>query len=270
MNQFPQQAIVLAAGLGTRLKPLTLKIPKPILPVGEVPILFFNLYLIHRLGIKNIVLNLHHLPEKITDLLKPARKLGLKLHYSLEPKILGTAGGIAQALSKMKKVTTLVMNGDILCDIDLKQMVRLHHMTKSVATLACVGKDRAKVSSFVESGPGGRIYRIAGGPKRPKAPKGLLKSIFSGIHLLEPKLFRDYERNTYGCVVRQIYQPALEREERLQAYFHHGDWWDLGSLSELKKVDQCLHRGEASPAMQKLYRNVSEWASPLLDRAQGS
>jgi len=264
MSSPPQQAIVLAAGLGTRLRPLTLKVPKPILPVGGVPILLFNLYLIHQMGIRNIVLNLHHLPGKIIELLRNARRLGLNLKYSLEPRILGTAGGIAQALEKMRKSTTLVMNGDILCDLDLRGMVALHRRSEAAATLACVGKDRAEVRSFVESGKHGRIVRIAGEPGG-KTPKKLTKSIFSGVHLIEPRLFKGYQAHRFGCVVRQIYQPALERGERLQAYFHSEDWWDLGSLSELKKVDQRLFRRDISEKMRILYDKVRAWGDPLFD-----
>jgi NDP-sugar pyrophosphorylase family protein len=254
MPVFPRQAIVLAAGLGTRLRPLTLRIPKPALPLGGVPILFFNLFLLKNAGIRRITINLHHRPEVVRRLLGNGRHWGLELRYSYEPKILGTAGGIAQALDGMKKEATFVLNGDILMDLDLKAMAAEHFRIGARATLACVGKEKAEVTSFVEYDRRGRIWRIAGNPPKP-APK-LTSAIFSGAHLLDPKLFASYPRKHFGCVIRQIYQPALERGERLQAYRHKGAWWDLGTLEELKQVDTALWRRKLPQSILELWRQA--------------
>ncbi|HEX5034532.1 MAG TPA: NDP-sugar synthase [bacterium] len=262
MPAFPKQAIVLAAGLGTRLRPLTLRIPKPALPVGGAPILLYNLFLLKEAGIDRITLNLHHRPEVIRRLLDKGRPLGLKLSYSYEPEILGTAGGIAQALDGLESSPTFILNGDILMDLDLKAMAAEHFRTQARATLACVSKDRAQVTSFVERDRQGRIWRIAGGPKG-KAP-ALKAAIFSGAHLLEPRLFADYPRGQFGCVIRQVYQPALERGERLQAYSHRGAWWDLGTLEELARVDAALWRREYPPAVLRLWQEVRRWSRNLL------
>lgn len=261
MDQFPRQAIVLAAGLGTRLRPLTLRSPKPLLPVGGVPILLFNLFLLKEADIRRIVVNLHHLPKMIQRAFGSGRSLGLKLSYSFEPKILGTAGGIAQALDLLEDRGTFVLNGDIIFDLDLKKMAAAHRRSGARATLTCIPKDRAEVNSFVEFDAKGRIRRIAGGPEGVPFQVRLKQAIFSGAHLLEPGLFRDYPRHQFGCVVRQVYQPALARGEYLQAYEHRGSWWDLGSIAELTKVDQELWR-ETSPApILRLWREARRWAA---------
>jgi len=254
-----RQAIVLAAGLGTRLLPLTLRAPKPVLPVGGVSILLFNLYLLKEAGIRKITVNLHHLPEKIRGLLRNEKKSGLNLHYSYEPKILGTAGGIAQALAGMSQDTVAVLNGDILFDLDLNAMAARHRKSKALATLACIPKDRAKVDSFVEFDRSGRIRRIAGGPASPGPLPPLKAAIFSGAHLLEPHLFSDYPQGQFGCVVRQVYQPAIARGDRLQAYEHRGAWWDLGSLEELKKVDEGLWSRRLPAPILELWSEVRRW-----------
>jgi len=263
MASHPRQAIVLAAGLGTRLLPITKKSPKPMLPVGGVPILLFNLYLLKQAGIREVTINLHHRPEQIRRLLKDGRRLGLRLRYSFEPRILGTAGGIAQALNRMKNASTFVLNGDILFDLDLGALAATHQKTGALATLACVPKDRAQVSSFVESDSQGRIYRIAGDPPLPRTPPRLHADIFSGAHLLEPELFAAYPRGRFGCVVRQVYQPALERGARLQAYLHRGSWWDLGSLAEWRRIDQGLWRRRLAPGILNLWEEVQTWARGL-------
>ncbi|HKX12265.1 MAG TPA: NDP-sugar synthase [bacterium] len=266
MPAFPRQAIVLAAGLGTRLRPLTLRIPKPALPLGGVPILFFNLILLKNAGIRRVTINLHHRPEVIRNLLGNGRHWGLDLRYSYEPKILGTAGGIAQALDGMKKEATFILNGDILMDLDLKAMAAEHFRTAAKATLACVGRDRAKVTSFVEHDKQGKIWRIAGAPSDKSPP--LTSAIFSGAHLLDPRLFANYPRHQFGCVIRQVYQPALERGERLQAYHHRGAWWDLGTLEELKGVDLGLWRRSWPKPVLDLWSAVRRWAPLLLHRPQ--
>jgi len=260
MSHFPRQAIVLAAGLGTRLRPLTNVVPKPVLPVGGVSILLFNLYLLKEAGIRDITINLHHLPDRIRKLFRDGKSLGLRLRYSFEPRILGTAGGIAQALAGMAPRPTFILNGDILFDLDLKKMAETHRRSGARATLACIPKNRAPVSSFVEFDARGRIRRIAGGPPSEGKTPRLKPAIFSGAHLLEPELFSGYPRHEFGCVVRQVYQPALERGEILQAYEHPGCWWDLGSTSELKSVDRGLWRRELSPPILRLWKQVRRWA----------
>ncbi len=267
MPPFPQQAIVLAAGLGTRLNPLTDKVPKPMLPIGGIPILLFNLFLLKEAGIRTITINLHHRPEKIRKLLKKSRRLGLRLHFSLEPTILGTAGGIAQALSRMKKTSTFVLNGDILFDLDLRAMAQAHRASGAKATLACVPKNLAPVTSFVEFDGSGKIHRIAGEPKNLPSPKELTKAIFSGAHLLEPELFADYPLHTFGCIIRQIYQPFLAQGGNLQAYYNQDAWFDLGSIGELKRVDQALWEETAPKEILNLWKEVGRWAKPIYSTA---
>ncbi len=267
MSLFPTQAIVLAAGLGTRLRPLTNEIPKPLLPVGGVPILLFNLYLLKQAGIKNITLNLHHQPQKVMRLLGAGKSLGLNLHYSLEPKILGTAGGIAQALHQMKPITTFVVNGDILCDVDLRKMYQRHQEARALATLACVPKDRAKVESFVEFSESGKIFRIAHQPPSQFSWPKLQKGIFSGIHLIEPKVLQNYPTHYPGCIIREVYQPLLAQGGCLQTYFHSGAWWDLGSIEELKSVDQGLWRETLSENILRQWKEIRTWSKSLFYRS---
>jgi len=263
MPRFPRQAIVLAAGLGTRLKPLTLRIPKPALPVGGLPILLYNLFLLKEAGVERITLNLHHRPEVIRKLLGSGEALGIQLRYSYEPKILGTAGGIAQALEGMEREPSFVMNGDILMDVDLKKVAAIHLQSKARATLVCVPKDRARVTSFVELDRRGRVWRIAGAPELARPRPKLRKTIFSGVHLLDPALFDGYPLHRFGCVIRQVYQPALEMKERLEAYQHQGSWWDLGTLEELKWVDAALWTRSLPLPILEIWDRVRRWSAPL-------
>jgi NDP-sugar pyrophosphorylase family protein len=263
-RRFPRQAILLAAGLGTRLRPLTHRIPKPALPVGGIPIILFNLYLLHHAGIKNIVINLHHQPRALQRLLRRSNRLGLELQWSLEKNILGTAGGIAKALLMLRDEPTFILNGDILLDLNLKKMLERHRRQKAAATLAVVPPDRAKVNSFVEYGNNHKIYRIGGKPRIKKSLSALNKGIFAGAHLVDPALFHRVTRNRFSCVIQDVYQKALAEDVPFASYSHRGHWWDLGNLSSLQEVDRSLWNHTAPRSILRLWREVSDWAEPLL------
>ncbi len=257
-HSFPHQAILLAAGLGTRLRPLTLHRPKPALPVGGLPLLAYNLYLLHEAGIRDIVVNLHHCPDVLVHMLSPLKKL-VNLQFSHEQSILGTGGGIAQALKKLPQNPTWVLNGDVLFPLDLKRFWRQHQREGNRVTLACVSPHLAAVESFVEYDAQQKIWRIAGEPNTNATPSMLSRGIFSGAHLLDPSLFDDLPADRSSCVIRQVYQPALARGESLGVYLHQGDWWDLGSLSQLQEVDQKLWTGTVTKETLGFYQKVRRW-----------
>lgn len=260
---FPRQAILLAAGLGTRLRPLTYRIPKPALPVGGIPIILFNLYLLKHSGIQKVVINLYHQGAALQKLLKNAGRLGLKLEWSLEKNILGTAGGIAKALRKLKTEPTFILNGDILLDLNLEKMMEQHRKRGAAATLAVVPPDRAKVENFVEFAANKKIFRIAGKPER-KTRTRLSKGIFTGAHLVDPALFRSVPRNQFSCVIQDVYQQALEHSLPLLSYLHRGHWWDLGDLKSMKEVDHSLWNGTAPKPILRLWQETRDWSKPIL------
>lgn len=264
MKRTPQQAMVLAAGLGTRLRPLTHEVPKPALPVGGVPILMFNLFLLKEAGIRNVLINLHHRPDNLKTLLHGSESLGLKIQWSWEKNILGTAGGIAHALPKFLGSPLLVLNGDVVTDVDLKKMWSQHHQRGAKATLAVIPPHYAPVTNFVEYDGSRRIRAIAGQPKV-QGSKKLHRGIFSGIQIIERSLLASFPKNRFGCIIRQIYQPALENGSHLYAFPHHGGWWDLGNLDSLKKMDYSLWRGTIPKKILEIWKKVYAWSQPLFD-----
>lgn len=250
--KLPKQAILLAAGLGTRLRPVTENIPKPALPLGGMPILFFNLCLLEQAGVSEVTINLFHRPEALRRLFKISRWGSVKIHWSLEKKILGTAGGIAKALRQMKNRSTYVLNGDILTDLNLTSLHQIHRAKQSMATLAVVDPETIPVNNFVFFSKNHRISRIG-------APNGTTtnqRGIFTGVHLIEPELFSKVPKNTFSCVIHDVYQKALARNERLCAFVHRGAWWDLGQLAALKEMDQNLWEGEVPAKIGRLYGEV--------------
>src|SRR3982751_5669006 len=127
--------MILAAGLGTRLRPLTDTIPKPLLPVGGTPLIVWNLLLLRRHGIRDVVVNLHYLGHLIQKELRDGSMWGMRISYSQEPTILGTGGGLKQAERYFEGRPFLVLNGDTLCELDLGALRRFHEQHRPLATM---------------------------------------------------------------------------------------------------------------------------------------
>lgn len=262
----PQQAIILAAGFGTRLRPLTHRVPKPALPLGGVPVLYFNLLLLKEAGVRDIVINLYHQGKILKNLLPPSlgKKLGIKIHFSLEKKILGTAGGIVQALRKLEeRQTCWILNGDVISDISLKKMAKQHFQGKSQATLAVVPKNRVQVKSHLYYDSKNRLWKIGKKPNFQNARSHFKAGIFSGIHLVDPQIFQHYPRNKFGCVMQEIYLPLLkewqsnpQQSAPLQVFPHSGAWWDVGSLAQLTALDRQLWSEKAPESISKLWKKA--------------
>ena len=229
------QAIVLAAGLGTRLKPLTNKIAKPALTVGGIPILYYNLTLLKQHGIKNIVVNLHHRSESIRKILRPAglRMTDFNISFSKEKTLLGTGGGIVKAARLLKSGPFLVLNGDILTNINLAKLIKAHFKKKALATLAIVGSHQAKVSNYIYYNSRGQVLGIG--------PRGETRhGIFSGVSVIDPKLLTYFGKKKIGCLIRDLILPAIQDQQKISVYHHQGFWCDLGDLATLKKVNAAL------------------------------
>ena len=120
------KAMILAAGLGTRLRPLTNTIPKPLLPIAGTPLIVWNLLLLKRHGFHDVIINLHHLGPMIEQAVGNGSKYGLRIYYSHEPVILGTGGAIKQAEPNFSGEPVLVLNGDTLFELDLDALYAFH------------------------------------------------------------------------------------------------------------------------------------------------
>ena len=132
----PIRAMVMAAGAGTRLRPLTHQVPKPMVPIANRPVLEYTIENLKRHGIVDVILNLHSYPELIKNYFKDGSRWGVHIHYSHEPKLMGTAGGVKKVGSVFKKGTFLVMSGDGLTDINLTELLAFHRRRRALATMA--------------------------------------------------------------------------------------------------------------------------------------
>lgn len=211
-----KNAMILAAGLGTRLRPLTFKTPKPLLPVGAMPLIDHALILLKNVGIKNVVINLHHLGGQIRAYVGSGRRHGLKVRYTFEKNILGTGGGIKNAEKYLKDGPFLVINGDVLIDIDLKGVI-LAYLKERPAALMVVRRLKK-----------GEAYA------KLDISKGLLKGfgagkfMFTGVQVFDPIIFKFLKRPS--CLIGSGYKKLLEKGLNVAVIEHKGRWNDIGTI----------------------------------------
>src|SRR5512137_1071247 len=180
--------VVLCAGLGTRLRPLTGQVPKPAVPVCQVPLIRHALGLLAGAGVGRAVVNVHHLPEAMAAAARAAAsELGLELAVSREPVIAGTGGALREARPLLSGAeAVVVLNGDVLFDADLAAALSAHRATGALATMALLPMPAGARYASVEIDGDGRVRRIAGrfGP----GGDGLTAWHFPGLHVVSPEL----------------------------------------------------------------------------------
>src|SRR5574341_1053471 len=232
------KAMVLAAGLGLRMRPLTLLRAKPALPVLDRPLLQHTLERLAKAGVRDVVVNLHHLPESVVRVLGAGRRQGLRIRCSIEREILGTGGGPRQVREFFGREPLLLVNGNVYFDFDLSTLVARHRASGALATLALRPQPDERAYSSVVTDRRGRILSIAG---RPRPANGAV-SMFASVHVLDPSLL---ERLPEGASdsVRDLYVPLLAEGAYLAGVRCTGAWYDFGRPSLYRDAQLRMLRG---------------------------
>ncbi len=229
----PCKAMLLAAGLGERLRPLTNQIPKPLIEVAGQPLILYNLLLLKKAGVKEVVINLHHLGNQIQSRLGDGSRYGLKIHYSNESEILGTGGGVKAAEKFLKNESFYLLNADVMIDLDLIKLWKFHQSHPALATLVVAPEFREDITRWVYVDPDQRIQAIAA---HPPSIASCEKTIFTGVQILEPALFDVLPFHKKACLVQDGYLPLLEKGRRLNGWIHQDYWRDVGTLERYEGV----------------------------------
>lgn len=239
------QGMILAAGLGTRLRPLTLERPKAAVPVANRPAAAWAGRALALASIRRVAVNLHHLPDRVRTALGDGSGLGLDIVYSAEPdEILGTGGGMRRALERLGPGPLVVINGDVVSDVDLAALLETHMRAGAPVTLALVPHpEHARYGTVTARG--GLVTSIAGvraaGHAQPRPDEAPL--VFTGIHVMEPEAQRLLPRT--GCVVRRTFFAMLERGLPIAAHVHVGYWNDIGTPAEYLRCNLDILAGRA-------------------------
>lgn len=239
--------MVLAAGLGERLRPLTELLAKPVLPVLNRPLLEFTLERLRAAGVDEVVVNLHHRPETVRRALGDGRRLGLRIRYSFEPEILGTGGGPRRARRWLGDEPILLVNGDVLFDFDLGALMRQHRRRRAAATLALLPNPDPRRYSPVVLGRDGRLVSVAG---RPRPTRGR-PWLFTGVHVLQAELLERLPRGASDSV-RDLYLPLMGEGAPVDGFRARGRWYDFGApatylASQLEMRPSVLGRKRTVP-----------------------
>jgi mannose-1-phosphate guanylyltransferase len=229
------RALILAAGRGMRLRPLTEDVPKPLLPVGGKPIVSYSLEALRAAGVEAVALNTHHLGEQIRQHLGESLS-GLPLTYSPEEQLLGTLGATDPLRDFMQPADlVIVINGDSLCRWPIKQLVKRHLKTGARATLLFSKRaNRAHFGGGVEVSRAGRVESFY--PDQESRP-GTERLVFAGAHVFSPKLL-DSVGEGPGDFVRDLYGPLIEVGGHIGAISTGRRWQDLGSPE--RYLEACL------------------------------
>jgi NDP-sugar pyrophosphorylase family protein len=216
--------MVLAAGLGTRMRPLTTLRAKPALPVMNRPLLHWTLDLLARNGVTDVMVNLHHLPKTVMDVVGDGSAFGLRVSYSREPKILGTGGGPRKVRAWFGDAPFILVNGDMVFDFDLRGLVRRHEKAGARATLALRPNPDPRRYASIRTAADGRVRSLPGSPRQ----RAGTASQFTGVHVLDPSIL-DRLRPGPSDTVRDLYAPLIEEGEIVLGVRVRGRWFDIGS-----------------------------------------
>jgi NDP-sugar pyrophosphorylase family protein len=236
------KAMILAAGLGTRLRPLTEKIPKPLLPVGKYSLLVWNLLLLKRHGICEAMINLHHLGDQIVEAIGDGSRYGMRLAYSHEPELLGSGGGIKQATPYLQNDTFLVLNGDTLSNCDLAALIGTHRASGALATLAVREDPHAADWGAILVDERSRIVQIKGQPAgTDESTTELHPHMFAGLHVLEPTVLEAIPPKP--CSIIDVYIDLLRQARPLAGHRLSGYWSDIGTPERYEAAQQDVADG---------------------------
>jgi NDP-sugar pyrophosphorylase family protein len=238
------RAMILAAGFGTRLQPLTNTVPKALVPVAGRPLIEYNLLLLKAYGIEDVVINLHHLGNKIREALGDGSAYGLHITYSPEDPILESGGGIKNAQSLLDGDTFLVINCDTIIDVDLHALIATHRQTKSVATLVLRSDPEAVSYGLLETNAHGRLRRIRGEPADIKVKEPLSQYMFTGCQVLEPRVFDFMPEVKPFSTTRETYLSMLRAEELLYGFLHTGTWMTVDDADAMARATQAIISGQ--------------------------
>ena len=234
--------MVLAAGLGTRLRPLTLERPKPGVPYGLAPLACVSLEALAAVGVREVVMNTHHLGERLPGLLEPHLPAGMSVRYLHEETLLGTGGGVANAAGWLREADgpVLLLNSDIVFRPDLGAALETHRRLGARATMVLRPDPAAERLGAIDVDPDGRVRRLLG---EPAWAGETARFMFTGVHVLSADALDDMPPE--GCIVRHAYRRWVDDPETVVAgVVDEGPWRDLGTLAAYLGAQVELARAE--------------------------
>lgn len=229
------KAMILAAGVGSRLDPLTRNVPKPLVPIVNRPVMEYLVELLKRHGFNEIMVNLHYLGDQIEGYFGDGSKWGVKIHWSHEERLWGDAGSVKRVEDFLRDDTFIVIGGDDLTDMDLSRLIRTHKDKHALATIALSLVDDPSEYGIVLMNEDSRITRFL---EKPKGEVIFSNTANTGVYVFEPEIFELIPRGILYLFGKQVFPLLLEQRLPLYGHLTAAYWKDVGNL----KIYQQTHK----------------------------
>ncbi len=240
------KAVVMAGGEGSRLRPLTIRRPKPMVPVVDKPVMHHILELLKRHGITEVVATLQYMADNIQEYFGDGSQLGMTIHYSIEESPLGTAGSVKQAEEWLRDDTFIVISGDALTDFDLTEAVAFHKAKGSMATLVLKRMPNPLEYGVVIIDDAGHIKQFQ---EKPSWGEVFSDTVNTGIYVLEPQIFDYFEAGKVFDFSMNLFPTMLQKGDPMYGYVADGYWCDIGSLPDYMRASGDLLHGQVDIAL---------------------
>jgi NDP-sugar pyrophosphorylase family protein len=234
------KAMILAAGFGTRLWPLTIGRTKPAIPFLNRPLIAFTLDYLKQYGFDEVIINLHHEPESVRAQLGDGSQFGVRIHYSVEePEILGTSGALDRVREQLDQETFILVNGKIITDIDLHAALQTHRERRALATLVLRPNAKRERFSEIQLSAAGHLEKFGGFPQPLLPSSQPAPLMFTGIHILEPQIFEYIPRGVFSDSVRDVYPKAMADGQIITGHIaENSSWYELSTLERYWAISQ--------------------------------
>lgn len=222
------KAMILAAGLGTRMRPLTDHCPKPLLPLLLQPILDHILTQLPRYGIRDVIINLHHHADQLASWLGNGSRWGVQLALSFEPEILGTAGALKRVEPLLRDAPFFVLNADVLIDLDLQALWHWHCQRQALVTMVLRPDPAAHSYGAVIVDANERVCLINGCPPT-HVPAAGQETMFACVQVVDPQVLEYIPPAGFSMTTSEVYPALIERRAAVYGYLYTGYWMDIGA-----------------------------------------
>jgi NDP-sugar pyrophosphorylase family protein len=234
------KAILLAGGKGTRLRPLTMHTPKPIVPIFNRAFLAYQIDLLKGVPeIDEVILSLNYQPRRVEEWFGDGSSLGIRMSYVVEPTPLGTAGAVKYAADTLTE-SVVVFNGDVMTQLDLADVIRMHRARRAVATIVLTPVDNPTAYGLVETDGSGNVARFI---EKPSPDEVTTNRINAGIYVLEPHTFDRIPGDVPWSIERKYFPSLVEQGHTFVAYDYDGYWIDIGTPEKYAQVHRDIMDG---------------------------